>query len=190
MWLNFTLAAVTPYYYYYTVGDATYVNQNHLMNCSQWRKDLVNRWVFKLRWQYVCYQYARSPSSNCSFGVPQGSVLGPLLFVAYTFPIASIASSYDVRLAQYADDTHIYVALPKSNINTTVHQLQSCLYVLHIWFLQNDLVINPEKSEMVSFCTIQQAHATVLPFTSVDIAGSSVQLTDDLKILGVILTVS
>ena len=59
------------------------------------------------------YKSARSPPSNCSCGVPQGSVLGPLLLVAYTSPIASIASSYDVQLAQYADDTQLYVALSK-----------------------------------------------------------------------------
>jgi len=57
-----------------------------------------------------------------------------------------------------SEDTQIYVALPKSNINTTVQQLQSCPYILHLWFSQNGLVINPEKSETVSFFTIQQAH--------------------------------
>jgi len=114
-------------------------------------------------------------------------VLGPLLFVAYTSTIASVASSYDIRLAQYAEDTQIYVALPKSNINTAVQRLKSCPYVLHLWFSQNGLAIDPEKSETVSFSTIEQACATVLPFTSVIIAGSSIQLSDDVNILGVTL---
>ena len=76
--------------------------------------------LIKLLLQYVCYQSAPS-SSNCSFGVLRGSVLGPVLFYLYLSPIASIASCNDVQLAQYADNTQIYVALPNLNINTHQH---------------------------------------------------------------------
>ena len=69
----------------------------------------------------------------------------------YTSPIASIASSYDVQLAQYADDTQLYVALSKLNINITVQKLQSCLSVLHLWFSQNGLFINPENPKQFLF---------------------------------------
>ena len=54
-------------------------------------------------------------SSSCvtflSFGVPQGSVLGPLLVAVYTSPIAHIAAPYNVCQQQYADDTQLYVAI-------------------------------------------------------------------------------
>jgi len=98
-----------------------------------------------------------------------------------------VAADYGVKLAQYADDTQLYVALSKVNIDSSVHKLQSCLSTLHLWFSQNGLVINPDKSEVVSFSTVQQAHAVTLPFKSIDIAGSTIQLTDTVNILGVTL---
>ena len=98
-----------------------------------------------------------------------------------------MAADYGVKLAQYADDTQLYVALSKVNIDSSVHKLQSCLSTLHLWFSQNGLVINPDKSEVVSFSTVQQARAVTLPSKSIDIAGSTIQLTDNVNILGVTL---
>jgi len=58
----------------------------------------------------VCVGNASSTVTDCCIGVPQGSVLGPILFCLYTSPIADIASQYSVSLQQYADDTQLYIA--------------------------------------------------------------------------------
>jgi len=84
-------------------------------------------------------------ATSCLCGVPQESVLGPLLFVAYTCPVVSITAQFGVSLHQYADDTQLYIALSKSGISTSVDKLQNCLSTVHLWFSQNGLVINPEK---------------------------------------------
>ena len=52
-----------------------------------------------------------STSTPCSVGVPQGSVLGPLLFPIYTSPIYTIAQTHHIEQQQYADDTQLYVAM-------------------------------------------------------------------------------
>ena len=52
-----------------------------------------------------------------------------------------------------------------------------------LWFSRNGLVINPDKFEDVSLSTVQHARAVMLPFTSIDIAGPIVQLTDNVKML-------
>ncbi|GFR84490.1 RNA-directed DNA polymerase from mobile element jockey [Elysia marginata] len=61
--------------------------------------------------QSVFIDGVSSPVSSLQFGVPQGSMLGPLLFTLYTSPVADIAECYDVKYHLYADDTQIYISL-------------------------------------------------------------------------------
>ena len=72
-----------------------------------------------LRQISVCASGFVSPVESCLCGVPQGSVLGPVLFVAYTAPMSTIADHFGVQYHQYTDDTQIYVALSKDGINET-----------------------------------------------------------------------
>src|SRR6218665_257024 len=57
------------------------------------------------RLYYVAVGNSRSDTWICHEGVPQGSVLGPLLFSSYMSPIARIFDRFDISYHQYADDT-------------------------------------------------------------------------------------
>jgi len=127
-----------------------------------------------------------SGPSTCLAGVPQGSVLGPLLFSIYTSPIAHIAQAHGIQQQQYADDTQLYVALSPNSMVTHVSALESCLESLQAWFCANSMTLNPDKSNAILFATTQRAQS--LPNqVSVNISGVTIPLSSHVKILGVVL---
>jgi hypothetical protein len=127
-----------------------------------------------------------SSSVSLFSGVPQGSVLGPLLFAIYTSPIAHICSTYSVNQRQYADDTQLFIALSPSNFTGLISNLENCLSTLHSWFCLNGLALNPDKSDAILFGTRQRAHCYT-DVTTVNVAGAVISLADRVKILGVTL---
>jgi len=94
-----------------------------------------------------------SPVTTSTVGVTQGSVLGPLLFSVYTSPISTIAQSHHVCQQQYVDDTQLFLALSPANHTQSISVLQSCLNSLHIWFCENGMALNPNKSVASLFGT-------------------------------------
>ena len=140
-------------------------------------------WLRPNRHQSVRVGQSESPRTHCPTGVPEGSVLGPLLFTCYISPISSIASSFDASIQQYADGTQIYIALTTADVTAHLTRLSSCLSVLHNWFCHNGLALNSSKSQSILFGTRQRLRN---PYTST-IAGSQIPFSDNIKTLGVTL---
>ena len=89
-------------------------------------------------------------------------------------------------LQQYADDTHLYVATSSITHTSNLSNLEQCLLVLHAWFTENGLALNPDKLNAILFGTDKRA-VSLPDFSAIDVAGTMVSLTDRIKLLGVIL---
>ena len=107
--------------------------------------------------RYQCVRVGQASSSHtlCHTGVPQGSVLGPILFSCYISPISFIANTFGVGIQQYADDTQLYVSLSPTDMHAQQSLLSDCLSALHSWFCHNGLALNSTKSESILIGTRQ-----------------------------------
>ena len=82
------------------------------------------------RTQFVNVNGSTSERHVLQFGVPQGSVLGPLLYSLYTSPLSGIANKHGLSFHFYADDTQLYITFETSSLNEmelSKSKLEACV---------------------------------------------------------------
>ncbi len=88
--------------------------------------------------------------AKLSCGVPQGSILTPILISLYLLPLGSIFRKHGVSFHCYADDTQIYLPL-KQNKHAALESLFACLDEVKTWFSNFFLFLNESKTEVIVF---------------------------------------
>lgn len=117
--------------------------------------DTALKWVQSYltnRTQAVCINQSVSKPVDLTIGVPQGSVLGPLLFLVYILPLQQVIERFRVWRHGFADDTQAYNRLTlknKAECAGQVKDMEQCLSEIRRWMCQNKLKLNESKTEVI-----------------------------------------
>ena len=124
-----------------------------------------------------------SVTSSLTCGVPQGSVLGPLLFLVYTTGLEDVIKHHDLKNHAYADDAQIYGSCKPSDSETLRVNMLDCINDVNVWMSSNRLKLNPAKTEFLWCSTPRMIHHVdyITPFV---IDGATIAPVKSVKLLG------
>ncbi len=138
------------------------------------------------RRQFVSLGGCRSKVGSVKFGVPQGSILSPLLFSMYIFPLGQLLRSLGLKFHFYADDTQIYIHT-KPGDTTAIGFLEHSIAEIKNGCL-NLLCLNSDKTEVMLIGTPHQiSKSGALALT---VEGTVLDFQNKLKNLGVIFDIN
>ena len=137
------------------------------------------------RYQSINISGTLSSPQHLPFGVPQGSVLGPVLFSLYTTSLSQVIANRNLSHHLYADDTQVYISLSQSNVQESLSTFSDCLTDILSWMESSKLKLNPDKTYLIIIGTKQQRNKVINHFP-VKVLGSDTFPSDTVRNLGVI----
>ena len=148
--------------------------------------DTVLQWFSSYltdRTQYVSLCNHCSDFAPVHSGVPQGSVLGPMLFTMYIKPLSAIIDSHSIIHHSYADDLQLQMSAPPDRISELLHSMQSCISDVKAWATANMLKLNDSKTELMLVTSKRSKHLHNLP-TAITISNAQIPFKQSVKNLG------
>ena len=145
-------------------------------NAIEWLKSYLNN-----RTQQVKFDDIISETATVEAGVPQGSILGPILFIAFTADLASFMSNCVIKA--YADDTQFLVT--GDSMDELKAGLEDVISKAQQWYTQNCLKINPSKTEVIIFGQKRNNREEVKIRITEDNTTKYITTKDRVKLLGV-----
>ena len=138
-----------------------------------------------------------SAQSSLNQGVPQGSVLGPLLFILYTTPLSCLISDSSLGHHMYADDNQLFISFATSEFSANILHLQATVDLVSQWMSANLLSLNQSKTEFLLIglpaqlpkisdpCLLMPSNAIITPTSSARNLGvifdSSLSMSDHIS---------
>ncbi len=154
------------------------------LSCYRFSDESV-RWFtsyLKQRKQVTSVNGTKSNDKFITCGVPQGSILGPTLFLLFINDLPAALSGSVSGTDLYADDTTIYDV--QSDANEVEHNLQTALHKLKQWCDTNGMLLNTSKTKVMLITTRQRR--AILADNAINLAYNDINLevTTGDKILG------
>ena len=149
----------------------------------------VRRWFMSYlvgRTQSVIVDGSISARSTLKYGVPQGSVLGPLLFTLYTYPLGNVIGHYNISYHFYADDSQLYDSAIPDEVPRMAANLSIAIAGVCSWMTGNKLKMNEDKTEIILIGT-RSGIAKVTILISLMVLNCHIPFVENVKNLGVIL---
>ena len=125
------------------------------------------------RTHYVSLSKHSSAFAPVNSGVPQGSVLGLMLFTMYIEPLSAIIDSHSIIHHSFADDLQLQMSAPPDRISELLHSTQSCIGDVKAWATANMLRFNDNKTELMLFTSRRTKHLHNLP-TSITMGNAQI----------------
>ncbi|GFO46609.1 reverse transcriptase-like protein [Plakobranchus ocellatus] len=141
------------------------------------------RSYLEYRTQSVQINNDRSDITVLKYGVPQGSVLGPILFTLYTQPIVKILTSHNFNYHFYADDSQIYIDGTIEDLSNLISNTQNCIEDIKTWMTNNKLKLNEETTEIILLG--HPRFANDLQNVTINLSGHEITCEQTVKNLGV-----
>ena len=136
--------------------------------------------------QRVVVNNTHSDLVNLIHSVPQGSVLGPLLFSLFILPLGDICRNHNILFHLYADDQQVYLSFNPSiagNENLCIKKIETCIQDIRVWMKMNLLKLNDGKTEVIKIGTRQKL-SRCNPNSSVQIGNDNIIATSSVQNLG------
>jgi len=131
---------------------ASPITSHHRLKISYGLNGVVHLWISSYlanRIQHVRCPGSRSIQLPVLCGFPQGSVLGPLLFLLYTADLVQLVESFGLHLHLYADDTQIYGFCRPGATDDLLTRVADCVAAVADWMRSNRLQLNASKTELL-----------------------------------------
>ena len=129
----------------------------------------------------VSHNQCLSPALPMESGVPQGSVLGPILFLAYVSDIASIAQTHDINVHLFADDILLYQSTTSASSSILADNISVCIDSINDYLNSNRLLLNSSKTH-VMWCFSPRCRLP--PSAQIRVCQSAISSSKTIKYLG------